>query len=72
MAKPELSWVAVCCNGGDDEYVFRALVPGGWLVRATECWWRENKIAMGLGLTFLPDPNHEWLADPPPEGVSEE
>lgn len=29
--------------------VLRAKVPGGWLV-----------LVEGKGLTFYPDPNHEW------------
>ena len=35
-------------------YVFRAKVTGGWLVFAT------NNTAVGGGLTFVPDPQHEW------------
>ncbi len=31
----------------------RAEVPGGWLVRCTEL--RRS------GLTFVPDPKHEWI-----------
>jgi hypothetical protein len=34
--------------------VFRARVRGGWLVFA------ENGIAESSGLTFIPDPDHEW------------
>jgi hypothetical protein len=29
-------------------FLIRSRVPGGWLVKT------------GSGLTFLPDPNHEW------------
>ena len=32
----------------------RAKVPGGWLVIA------QFKIGGSHGLTFLPDPNHQW------------
>jgi hypothetical protein len=32
--------------------VYRAKVPGGWLVRIMQC--------DGSGLTFYPDPEHEW------------
>lgn len=32
--------------------VFRAKVPGGWLVAI--------QFHDGEGLTFYPDPNHEW------------
>jgi hypothetical protein len=31
---------------------FRAKVPGGWLIIAS------NK--QGVGVTFMPDPGHEW------------
>jgi hypothetical protein len=30
----------------------RAKVPGGWLIRM--------EVAGGGGITFVPDPNHEW------------
>ena len=29
-------------------YMYRTKIPGGWL------------FAWGDGLTFVPDPNHEW------------
>ena len=35
----------------------RAKVPGGWLVRCTE---KISGEGIGVGLTFYPDPNHEW------------
>ena len=31
---------------------YRAKVPGGWLV--------DCRVVEGGGLTFVPDPNHEW------------
>lgn len=40
-------------NGGDNQCcLFRAKIPGGWLV-----WITQND---GEGLTYYPDPNHEW------------
>jgi hypothetical protein len=33
-------------------YVYRLPVPGGWLVFAA--------LSSGGGLTFYPDPEHEW------------
>lgn len=40
---------------GDPEfvYVWRAKVPGGWLVFA-------GRAVGGCGITFYPDPDHEW------------
>jgi len=39
----------------DSRYVTeRAKVPGGWLVIA------QFKVGGSHGLTFLPDPNHQW------------
>jgi hypothetical protein len=35
----------------------RAKVPGGWLVIHKQ---RTSSDGMGVGLTFVPDPNHEW------------
>jgi hypothetical protein len=32
--------------------LYRAKVPGGWLIVADQC--------DGAGLTFLPDPEHTW------------
>lgn len=33
------------------EAIYRAKVPGGWLVRTS---------ATGDGIAFLPDPEHRW------------
>jgi hypothetical protein len=53
----DLEWKKVD-NKGEDTFrwigsTYRAKVPGGWLVRI----WRADE---GVGLTFVPDPNHEW------------
>jgi len=37
---------------GSTPSVYRAKVPGGWLV--------ATKDSDSGGVTFLPDPNHEW------------
>lgn len=46
--------------------VYRARVPGGWLVLA-DTWARHADTegerhydSTGVGITFYPDPNHEW------------
>ena len=38
----------------------RARVPGGWLVHTKETWGTANGNGIGVGLTFLPDPQHTW------------
>lgn len=34
--------------------IFRAKVPGGWLINVREMQKGQ------MGLTFFPDPNHQW------------
>jgi hypothetical protein len=46
-----LNWKEVKCTGLGTR-TRAAKVPGGWLVAI------ENMS--GLGLSFYPDPNHEW------------
>jgi hypothetical protein len=41
-------------NEGGPQYTYRTKVPGGWLVAT------ENYTASCGGLTFFPDPKHEW------------
>lgn len=52
----ELLWEQVEGEGKTGSYwrTSRARVPGGWLVRTD--WSTEG----GPGLTFVPDPKHEW------------
>ncbi len=52
---PGLTWEALRNDGARQAYkfTFRSKVPGGWLVGA-------SYTTEGIGLTFLPDPNHEW------------
>lgn len=51
-----LKWETLETDGAPGHY-YRARVPGGWLV----CWANsvEGTYAYS-GLTFYPDPNHEW------------
>jgi hypothetical protein len=55
----DLIWEMV--NSGDELFVCkRAKVPGGWIVRVGE---RRYEVGddEGIGLTFVPDPNHAWV-----------
>ncbi len=47
-----LQWQEVNCLSDMSLSTYRAKVPGGWLV------W-TGRYDQG-GLTFYPDPNHEW------------
>ncbi|MCP5111371.1 MAG: hypothetical protein GY953_11110 [bacterium] len=46
-SEPALKWEQVTSNRNQE--VIRAKVPGGWLVAVG-----------GAGLTFYPDPAHNW------------
>ena len=51
-----LNWYVVDTHWyGADLEVIRAKVPGGWLVCIM-----PRQIVDGWGLTFYPDPKHEW------------
>lgn len=39
-------------DSGIISHTYRTKVPGGWLILASN--------AAGSGLTFMPDPQHEW------------
>lgn len=56
MAK--LDWERVESTAVDvnTPYTIRAKVPGGWLVCVVD---------NGSGLTFLPDPEHQWGVNKP-------
>ena len=53
-ASPKLYWEPLKNEGtsGVLRHTYRTKVPGGWLLSASD--------ADGMGLTFLPDPNHGW------------
>ena len=40
--------------------IWRAKVPGGWLVLAERSVSFNNSAGIGVGLAFYPDPNHTW------------
>ncbi|HUU79125.1 MAG TPA: hypothetical protein VMX55_12325 [candidate division Zixibacteria bacterium] len=46
------------------DYIRRAKVYGGWLVESVikDEYTREG-IGEGLGITFVPDPKHEWALE---------
>jgi hypothetical protein len=44
----EIKWESVMERPGGGSNLVRAKVPGGWLVSSSQ------------GLTFIPDPKHEW------------
>lgn len=55
-----LQWELVRSEGATELRTMRAKVSGGWLVTV------ENRLRgaiNGMGVTFYPDPNHEWKAD---------
>jgi len=69
----EIKWEKVLTNDqsttsvdykGSYYYTSRAKVPGGWLVRSMKKDHERNAhgydIAIGVGLTFIPDPSHSW------------
>jgi hypothetical protein len=49
--------------GGPHGFTYRAEVPGGWLVAT----WAgtAKRHGYGGGLTFVPDPDHEWTVREP-------
>jgi len=64
----------ICSHAGLATHLYRTKVPGGWLVQV------QNYVSsMGShigGLTFYPDPQHEWDGNSMPlanhEHVAEE
>ena len=41
--------------------VHRSKIPGGWLVETYRPSFRDGLLAAnGVGLTFVPDPEHKW------------
>lgn len=41
----------------------RAKVPGGWLIRTDYANESGVQNILGMGLCFLPDPEHRWLIE---------
>ena len=56
--QPILMWWDIKSGGHADSFlrIKRAKVPGGWLVTTSVNMGRES----ASGITFMPDPNHEW------------
>lgn len=48
----KLQWERIEGGFFSSREVYRAKVPGGWLVAC--------HINLGGGVTFVPDPDHEW------------
>jgi len=48
-----IKWEKVNANEDLQHYTHRAKIPGGWLVKVFV-------YGEGVGVTFVPDPNHEW------------
>ena len=53
-----LVWEEIKTKSRGPQNTYRAKVHGGWLVET------QNSAASSGGLTFVPDPNHEWQLDP--------
>jgi len=45
-----------------DVYTARAKIPGGWIV--------SMHVKVGVGLCFVPDPNHAWDGTTLPDTTS--
>lgn len=55
----ELIWETI--PSGDEVFLCkRSRVPGGWLVVMGERNYQTN-IDRGIGITFVTDPNREWV-----------
>ena len=48
----EIKWEEIGREGLVPRWVYRAKVPGGWLVAV--------ELSKGGGITFVPDPDHDW------------
>jgi hypothetical protein len=42
---------------------YRTAVPGGWLIAIWSDGAGQHGSAWGGGVTFVPDPEHKWVAD---------
>ena len=54
-AAAKLTWQTVW--GDITQRLDRAKVPGGWLLRLSG---NSNGGSSGCGITFYPDPSHDW------------
>jgi hypothetical protein len=52
---PVLFWQKLTSESGP-RHTCRAKIPGGWLLAVRE----YGVDGIGAGVTFIPDPNHEW------------
>ena len=72
----ELAFERIFCTSANFDYmcsVYRSPVPGGWLVAAKGesegSGFGQSSEGVSVGLTFVPDPNHEWRSVPPVIGT---
>lgn len=61
---PVVTWQRLV-NDGATGRIWRAAVPGGWLVRVDDVLpndteFRDGDASYALSVTFLPDPEHQW------------
>ena len=56
-AASNLLWQSVPSTGRYANACYRAKVPGGWLVTLNQ---ERGTHGAGVGLTFVPDPEHAW------------
>ena len=65
VPRPQFIWSPINDAGGPSSLnVFRAKVPGGWLVLVHERRDRSSNnghgVGIGSGVTFVPDLEHTW------------
>ena len=48
---------------GQGMHTYRSRTVGGWLVAIMNEQHSANGIALGGGVTFVPDPKHAWRVD---------
>ena len=69
VPRPQFIWSPIKDSGGPSRMnVYRAQVPGGWLVLVRGSEERSQSsgsgggvgVGIGSGVTFVPDPKHTW------------